>query len=133
MYTARRHLHSRRNSPHPHANREDDVNREIGRIAQQSRKSPTSRYITAKRQRQLLNTSQYDATEENEKLMKKRTTITSEKIKHASKTTRKRGIVSATRRAVLPLCLFQHVQYPLLGRDNEQISSEAPRKKTKKI
>ena len=50
-------------------------------------------------------TAHYDATEENEKLMKKKTTITSEKIKHASKTTRKRGIVSATRRAVLPLCL----------------------------
>ena len=40
MYTARRHLHPWRNGPHPHAHREDDENRDIGRSAQQGRKIP---------------------------------------------------------------------------------------------
>ena len=46
---------------------------------------------------------------------KKKITSVSKTIRQASKTTRKRGKVSATRRAVLPLCLkVNHAIHPIL-------------------
>ena len=46
MYTVRRDLQPSRNSPHPHATREDAIDRDIGKDAQQNRECPTFRQLS---------------------------------------------------------------------------------------